>query len=469
MSRSKRGGGGAGPRRQRRSVRGIRAARPPLRLLGGPRATRPAVPLHRRARRQRPAARFGDQAATDVGRPRLRRSISSVERRQRSPRRLLDDPTEAWKRAYGSPVPVTFDVEWGTDTEPVAITRLRASGRGRRSNRVDGGSPRARRARSPSACVGCAVSSAGPGHARGFGRAARPVPSQQRCHRRPSAHSDRLARTYARRVSRDILEEFDQQRGQPVYPTVAAAVGQIIEDRASGFCGDVIAITAEAVTLRDRHGGTRQFRCKPGGFLIDGRPVTLVREQRAAKSPRLTNSGAVAGASQRARLARASRIWVEGHATMPTCANTCGATSWPSWRSSSSRCTALTVWSRWSASSGRQPASAGHSCRSPRRRIEGGQDHQTGGRSRCAGDRPPVCGRVARVRPQVMDLAEWPDVPRSVEWKQGLCDTLGKSNRRPSTFFVEYACCSNCRRRSSSTNIEGTRPQRCEPHRGEPR
>jgi hypothetical protein len=34
---------------------------------------------------------------------------------------LLDDPTEAWRRAYGSPVPVTFDVEWGTDAEPVAI------------------------------------------------------------------------------------------------------------------------------------------------------------------------------------------------------------------------------------------------------------------------------------------------------------------------------------------------------------
>jgi hypothetical protein len=25
---------------------------------------------------------------------------------------LLDDPTEAWRRAYGTPVPVTFDVEW---------------------------------------------------------------------------------------------------------------------------------------------------------------------------------------------------------------------------------------------------------------------------------------------------------------------------------------------------------------------
>ena len=33
----------------------------------------------------------------------------------------------------------------------------------------------------------------------------------------------------------------------------------------------------------------------------------------------------------------------------------------------------------------------------------------------------------AGVRPQVMIIAEWPDVPRSVEWKQGLCDALGVS------------------------------------------
>jgi hypothetical protein len=33
----------------------------------------------------------------------------------------------------------------------------------------------------------------------------------------------------------------------------------------------------------------------------------------------------------------------------------------------------------------------------------------------------------AGVRPQVMNLDSWPDVPRSVEWKQGMCDALGVS------------------------------------------
>jgi hypothetical protein len=34
---------------------------------------------------------------------------------------LLDDPTESWRTAYGSRVPVTFDVEWGATDDPTEI------------------------------------------------------------------------------------------------------------------------------------------------------------------------------------------------------------------------------------------------------------------------------------------------------------------------------------------------------------
>lgn len=34
---------------------------------------------------------------------------------------LLDDPEEAWRRAYGTPVPVTFDVEWHATARPRRI------------------------------------------------------------------------------------------------------------------------------------------------------------------------------------------------------------------------------------------------------------------------------------------------------------------------------------------------------------
>lgn len=34
---------------------------------------------------------------------------------------LLDDPEEAWRQAHGTVVPVTFDIEWGSDLEVTAI------------------------------------------------------------------------------------------------------------------------------------------------------------------------------------------------------------------------------------------------------------------------------------------------------------------------------------------------------------
>jgi hypothetical protein len=34
---------------------------------------------------------------------------------------LLDDPTEAWRRVHGTPVPVTFDIEWGAVHDPTEI------------------------------------------------------------------------------------------------------------------------------------------------------------------------------------------------------------------------------------------------------------------------------------------------------------------------------------------------------------
>ena len=112
---------------------------------------------------------------------------------------------------------------------------------------------------------------------------------------------------------RDVLENFDPRR-KPTYPKVTAVPGLVVEDRSSGFCGDVVKATFEAVTLRDRKGQLRHFTWKDGGFLVEGKRVTLVREEAAKPTgPRFTASGSVA--SDRpvaARVARASRIWVEG-------------------------------------------------------------------------------------------------------------------------------------------------------------
>ena len=79
----------------------------------------------------------------------------------------------------------------------------------------------------------------------------------------------------------DILDDFAAQRRGPSYPDVEVEMGMLVEDRASHFCGDVVRWNAEGVTLQDRNDYIRHFGWKPGGFLIDGRPVTLVRPSTA--------------------------------------------------------------------------------------------------------------------------------------------------------------------------------------------
>ena len=95
-------------------------------------------------------------------------------------------------------------------------------------------------------------------------------------------------------------------------PTVTADPGLVVEEVLSGFVGAVVACDKENVSLEDRHGKVRVFPL--GAFWVDGKAVTLVRPTgpAAPAGPRRTASGSVAVQGLTARVARASRIWVEG-------------------------------------------------------------------------------------------------------------------------------------------------------------
>ena len=100
--------------------------------------------------------------------------------------------------------------------------------------------------------------------------------------------------------------------------------GLVVEDRQTGFVGAVVAAEKSGgrriVVLEDRRGARRGFPLGPG-FWIDGRPVVL-DPPRAAPGPgagpvghggrRVTASGSYAVEGEAAKVARASRIWVEG-------------------------------------------------------------------------------------------------------------------------------------------------------------
>jgi Protein of unknown function (DUF3097) len=112
----------------------------------------------------------------------------------------------------------------------------------------------------------------------------------------------------------DVLATDDWRRRRTV-PEVDAEPDLVVEDAESGFCGAVVGFELGAVVLEDRHGKRRNFPLAPAAFLLDGDPVTLRKPARAAatvKPRRRTASGSTAVDGVTARVARASRIWVEG-------------------------------------------------------------------------------------------------------------------------------------------------------------
>ncbi len=85
----------------------------------------------------------------------------------------------------------------------------------------------------------------------------------------------------------------------------------VVEDAQTGYVGAVVRIEYGRMELEDRHGRRKPFPIGPG-YLIDGQPVILTAPRRAAPTaPARTASGSVA-VQAKARVALASRIYVEG-------------------------------------------------------------------------------------------------------------------------------------------------------------
>jgi hypothetical protein len=225
---------------------------------------------------------------------------------------------------------------------------------------------------------------------------------------------------------RDILDDFADARKQRAYPEVDVAVGMVVEDRASGWCGDVVKWSFEAVTLRDRGNHQRHFAWKPGGFLLEGKPVTLRRPPvRPDRRSSTTASGSVAGPTGPAKVAAASRIWVEGRHDAELLEHVWGADL---------RDVGIVVEPLHGIDDLVGAVDAFGP--SPRRRLGILVDHLVTGskESRLAAQvrsehvlitGHPFVDVWAGVRPTLLGLDAWPDVPRGVEWKAGLCAALG--------------------------------------------
>jgi DUF3097, C-terminal domain/DUF3097, N-terminal domain len=225
---------------------------------------------------------------------------------------------------------------------------------------------------------------------------------------------------------RDILDEFAERRRPVRHHDVDASVGLVVTDRSSGFRGEVVRWTAEAVTLREPGGHVRHFTWKAGGFVVDGRPVTLRRPVVTRPlTPATTASGSFAADRPTPAVARASRIWVEGRHDAELVEHVWG---------DDLRELRIVVEPMHGADDLHARVRAFGP--SAKRRLGVLLDHLVAGSKEsrlAAGVRDqnvlvtghPFVDVWAGIRPGVLGLDEWPHVPRGQPWKQGVCAALG--------------------------------------------
>ncbi|AEF40374.1 DUF3097 domain-containing protein [Hoyosella subflava] len=230
------------------------------------------------------------------------------------------------------------------------------------------------------------------------------------------------------RYSGDILSGHSRSQRKS-YPAIAAEHGMVVEDAVSGYCGAILGFErtydGDFVRLEDASRCTRLFRLREGGFLLEGRRVTLTKPAvRAAAAPRKSASGSVRVADVRARTARASRIWVEGVHDAELVERVWGHDL---------RVEGVVV----------EPLDGldnlgeklAHFDLGPGSKVGVLVDHLVAGskESRLTQSLGPyvmVTGHPyvdiwEAVRPQAVGIAAWPKVPMGQDWKTGVCDALG--------------------------------------------
>ncbi|HEY7488590.1 MAG TPA: DUF3097 domain-containing protein [Streptosporangiaceae bacterium] len=214
------------------------------------------------------------------------------------------------------------------------------------------------------------------------------------------------------------------RRGQ--IPEVPAERDLVVEDPSSGFCGAVVGCEKDAVTLEDRFGKRRVFPLAKAGFLLEGKPVTLVRPMGAKPSGRPRSaSGSIAVTGLRAKVAKESRIYVEGVHDAELVERIWGHDL---------RVEGVVV--EYLEGVDDLPAIVAEFGPDPDRRLGVLVDHLVEGskESRIAAQVTspyvlvtghPFIDIWAAVKPSAVGISAWPSVPRGIPWKEGVIEALG--------------------------------------------
>jgi hypothetical protein len=238
------------------------------------------------------------------------------------------------------------------------------------------------------------------------------------------------------RYGRDVLDTDWRAPAKGRAVPAEATLGLVVEEVITGWCGEIVSVDRDlgVLTLADRRERHKTFPLGPG-FLLEGRPVVLKAPvtRSAPAAPRRTASGSVAVTGRRARVARESRIFVEGRHDAELVEKVWGddlrvegvvveflggvddlSDHLREFRPGPAHRVGVLVDHLVRGSKESRIADA-------IRRSPAGRDVLIVGH--------PFIDIWAAVKPARLGLDAWPQVPRSEEWKKGVCQRLGWPHR----------------------------------------
>ena len=214
------------------------------------------------------------------------------------------------------------------------------------------------------------------------------------------------------------------------FPNIEASQGLVVVHRGSRYRGTVARVNNHEVELTGETGLARVFPLTPGSFSVGGVACNLVRPRSAPAEPKATASGSRAVSGARARVARAARIVVEGVHDAELIEKVWG---------DDLRVEGVVV-ERLDGLD-HLPAYVREFQPGPTRRLGVLADHLVAGskESRIAAQvanphvlitGTPYVDVWAAVRPKLVGVEAWPNVPRGTDWKTGVCRALGYDDPR---------------------------------------
>jgi len=231
------------------------------------------------------------------------------------------------------------------------------------------------------------------------------------------------------RYGDDVLAGDWKARGRRTIPKVEAERELVVELASNGFCGAIVSVDKQHVTLEDRFGANRMFPLGHG-FLVDGEAVELIVPTPKAPAGRLrTASGSFAVPTAPARVALPSRIFVEGRHDAELVEKVWGAdlriegvvveylegvdvlsAQLDEFRPSANRRAGILVDHLVPGSKEQHIADA--VARGPHRAHVLVVGH-------------PFIDVWQAVKPARLGRQSWPVIPRGTEWKHGVCEAFG--------------------------------------------